>query len=116
MPGHLTPSNLMVDSAMRPHLDREDGHPRSPAYIPGRSDRGSVHVGEWVISAESGNGIPPTVHHSKRDPTILRVTTSSQGEPRQFAEGDVPDPAFLLFRAQSRRGDVEGDVRLDDGS
>ena len=74
-----------------------------------------MHVGEWGQSAKSGKGIPPTVHHSKRDRTTLRVTTSSHGEPRQFAEGDVPDPAFLLFRVQSHRGDVEGDVRLDDG-
>src|SRR5664279_4282345 len=27
-----------------------------------------------------------------------------------------PDSAFLLFRVRSFRGDVEGDVRLDDGS
>src|SRR5664280_842411 len=80
-----------------------------------RSDRGSAHIGERAPSAKSGKRIPPTVHDSKRDRTNLRVTTSSQGEPRQFAEGDVPDPAFLLFRVQSGRGDVEGDVDPEHG-
>ena len=45
-----------------------------------------------------------------------KVTASSQGEPCNWSRVTFVDPALLLFRAQSRRGDVEGDVRLDDGS
>jgi len=35
MPRRSAPSNRPVDSAMRPHLDHQDAHPRSRAHLPG---------------------------------------------------------------------------------